>query len=115
MGPYKIVELQSDNLVVIQLPDGLKVVHMNNLSHAMLEMIYAKLRYDGHQRLRHIPEAELNTEPHSSEIILDENEIVVDKSKLIEEVQPPSVSAQENKDGAPRVSTPTTIILRYSL
>ena len=32
LGPYKIIEVHSENMIVIQLPGGPKQVHINNVS-----------------------------------------------------------------------------------
>ena len=32
LGPYKIIKVCSENMIVIQLPGGLKQVHINNIS-----------------------------------------------------------------------------------
>lgn len=39
LGPYKVLEIKGDNIVVLQLPDGPKQVHVNNVSQATSEMI----------------------------------------------------------------------------
>ena len=52
LGPYKIIEVCSENMIVIQLPGGPNQVHINNISQARPEMIHAKLRYDGHRWFR---------------------------------------------------------------